>query len=112
MTLLATDLEVSCAAAVRPRSTEGGSLTLPAKKLYEVVKALPETDVRIEQEGATASSRRRSVRFSHADAAARGFSDAARIASAGGASLPRESASRRWSPRRSLRLPARTRATT
>ena len=46
--MLATDLEVAlrsrCAASV----TKGGSLTLPAKKLYEVVKALPETDVRIQ----------------------------------------------------------------
>ena len=48
--LLATDLEVGlrsrCAAAV----AKGGSLTLPAKKLYEIVKALPETDVRIEED--------------------------------------------------------------
>src|ERR687894_2272708 len=48
--LLATDLEVGlrsrCAAAV----SKGGSLTLPAKKLYEIVKALPETDVRIEED--------------------------------------------------------------
>ena len=29
---------------------KGGSLTLPAKKLYEIVKALPETDVRIEED--------------------------------------------------------------
>ncbi len=47
---LATDLEVAlrsrCAASV----TKGGSLTLPAKKLYEIVKALPETDVRIEED--------------------------------------------------------------
>jgi len=47
---LATDLEVGlrskCAASV----TKGGSLTLPAKKLYEVVKALPETDIRIEED--------------------------------------------------------------
>ena len=35
-----------CAATV----TKGGSLTLPAKKLYEIVKALPETDVRIEED--------------------------------------------------------------
>jgi DNA polymerase-3 subunit beta len=27
-----------------------GSLTLPAKKLYEIIKALPETDVRIEED--------------------------------------------------------------
>jgi DNA polymerase III subunit beta len=48
--LLATDLEVGlrsrCAASV----AKGGSLTLPAKKLYEIIKALPETDVRIEQD--------------------------------------------------------------
>jgi DNA polymerase-3 subunit beta len=48
--MLATDLEVAlrsrCAAAV----AKSGSLTLPAKKLYEIVKALPETDVRIEED--------------------------------------------------------------
>src|SRR5512139_1780360 len=48
--MLATDLEVAlrskCAASV----AKSGSLTLPAKKLYEVVKALPETDVRIEED--------------------------------------------------------------
>jgi DNA polymerase-3 subunit beta len=47
---LATDLEVGlrskCAASV----TKGGALTLPAKKLFEIVKALPETDVRIEED--------------------------------------------------------------
>jgi DNA polymerase III subunit beta len=47
---LATDLEVAlrshCAASV----AKSGSLTLPAKKLYEIVKALPETDVRIEED--------------------------------------------------------------
>jgi DNA polymerase III subunit beta len=48
--LLATDLEVGlrsrCAASV----AKGGSLTLPAKKLYEIIKALPETDIRIEED--------------------------------------------------------------
>jgi len=48
--MLATDLEVAlrsrCAASV----AKAGSLTLPAKKLYEIVKALPETDVRIEED--------------------------------------------------------------
>jgi DNA polymerase III subunit beta len=47
---LATDLEVGlrskCAASV----TKGGSLTLPAKKFYEIIKSLPETDVRIAEE--------------------------------------------------------------
>ncbi len=48
--LLATDLEVGlrskCAASV----SKGGALTLPAKKFYEIVKALPETDVRIQED--------------------------------------------------------------
>jgi DNA polymerase-3 subunit beta len=48
--LIATDLEVGlrsqCAASVG----KSGSLTLPAKKLYEIIKALPETDVRIEED--------------------------------------------------------------
>ena len=47
---LATDLEVGlrskCAASV----TKGGALTLPAKKFYEIIKSLPETDVRIAEE--------------------------------------------------------------
>jgi DNA polymerase-3 subunit beta len=30
--------------------TKPGSLTLPAKKLYEIIKALPDTDVRIEED--------------------------------------------------------------
>jgi DNA polymerase III subunit beta len=48
--MLATDLEVAlrsrCAASV----AKSGSLTLPAKKLYEIIKALPETDIRIEED--------------------------------------------------------------
>jgi DNA polymerase-3 subunit beta len=47
---LATDLEVGlrskCAASV----AKEGTLTLPAKKLYEIVKSLPETDIRIAED--------------------------------------------------------------
>jgi DNA polymerase III subunit beta len=47
---LATDLEVGlrskCAASV----AKSGSLTLPAKKFYEIVRSLPETDIRIAEE--------------------------------------------------------------
>src|SRR5712675_2450951 len=47
---LATDLEVGlrsrCAASV----AKGGSLTLPAKKLYEIVRSFPETDIRIAED--------------------------------------------------------------
>ena len=48
--LLATDLEVGLRSRCTAAVTKGGSLTLPAKKLYEIVKALPETDVRIEED--------------------------------------------------------------
>src|SRR5512145_147321 len=47
--LLATDLEVGLRSRCTASVAKGGSLTLPAKKLYEIVKALPETDVRIEE---------------------------------------------------------------
>jgi DNA polymerase-3 subunit beta len=50
VSFLATDLEVGlrshCAATV----TKSGSLTLPAKKFYEIVKSLPETDIRIAED--------------------------------------------------------------
>src|SRR3954466_4504164 len=48
--MLATDLEVALRSRCDADVTKGGSLTLPAKKLYEVVKALPETDVRIQED--------------------------------------------------------------
>ena len=50
VSFLATDLEVAlrskCAAAV----AKSGSLTLPAKKFYEIIKSLPETDIRIAED--------------------------------------------------------------
>ena len=50
VSFLATDLEVGlrskCAASV----AKSGALTLPAKKFYEIIKSLPETDVRIAEE--------------------------------------------------------------
>src|SRR3989440_6875081 len=48
--MLATDLEVALRSRCQAAVTKSGSLTLPAKKLYEIVKALPETDVHIEQD--------------------------------------------------------------
>ena len=48
VTLLATDLEVGLRSRCRASVTTAGSLTLPAKKLFEIVRALPETDIRIE----------------------------------------------------------------
>src|SRR5947208_5362520 len=48
--MLATDLEVGLRSKCTATVSKGGSLTLQAKKLYEIVKALPETDVRIEED--------------------------------------------------------------
>src|SRR5918997_2489263 len=46
----ATDLEVGLRSKCTASVTKSGSLTLPAKKFYEIVKALPETNVRIEED--------------------------------------------------------------
>ena len=48
--MLATDLEVGLRSKCPATVSKSGSLTLPAKKLNEIVKALPETDVRIEED--------------------------------------------------------------
>ena len=48
VTLLATDLEVALRSKCEAAVNKAGSVTLPAKKLYEVVRALPEGDVNIE----------------------------------------------------------------
>lgn len=48
--MLATDLEVGLRSKCQASVSKGGTLTLPAKKLYEIVKALPETEVRIEED--------------------------------------------------------------
>jgi len=47
---LATDLEVALRSKCAATVIKPGSLTLPAKKLYEIVKSLPETDIRIAQD--------------------------------------------------------------
>jgi len=47
VTLLATDLEVGLRSKCAATITKGGSVTLPAKKFYEIVKSLPDTDIRI-----------------------------------------------------------------
>jgi DNA polymerase-3 subunit beta len=47
---LATDLEVGLRSKCAASITKGGSLTLPAKKFFEIVKSLPETDIRIAED--------------------------------------------------------------
>jgi DNA polymerase-3 subunit beta len=48
--MLATDLEVALRSRCQASVGKSGSLTLPAKKLYEIIKALPETDVKISED--------------------------------------------------------------
>lgn len=50
MRLLATDLEVGLRTACPASVASGGTMTLPAKKLFELVKELPDADVRLEQD--------------------------------------------------------------
>ena len=50
--LVATDLEVGLRSRCAAEVITGGALTLPAKKLYEIVRALPETELRITQSAA------------------------------------------------------------
>jgi len=48
--LLATDLEVGLRSRCDAQVSKSGSLTLPAKKFYEIIKSLPETDIRIAED--------------------------------------------------------------
>jgi DNA polymerase-3 subunit beta len=50
--LLATDLDVGLRSRCEASVGKPGTMTLPARKLFEIVKALPETDVRIEEDKA------------------------------------------------------------
>src|SRR5262249_16677049 len=47
---LATDLEVGLRSKCKANVTKPGALTLPAKKFYEIVKSLPDTDIRVAEE--------------------------------------------------------------
>ncbi len=50
MRMAATDLEVGLRAECKASIAKAGALTLPAKKLFEIVKELPDTDIRIEED--------------------------------------------------------------
>ena len=47
--LAATDLEVSLRSQSAASVTKSGSITIPAKKLYEIIKSLPETEIQIKE---------------------------------------------------------------
>ncbi len=48
--LLATDLEVALRSTCAANIASGGTITVPAKKFYEIVKSLPETDIRVSED--------------------------------------------------------------
>src|SRR5947199_792047 len=47
---LATDPELALRSKCTAAVSKSGSLTLPAKKFYEIIKSLPETDIRIAED--------------------------------------------------------------
>jgi DNA polymerase-3 subunit beta len=50
MSLLATDLDVGLRSKCEAAVSKPGTLTLPAKKLFEIVNALPDTEIRISED--------------------------------------------------------------
>ena len=50
VSLLATDLDVGLRSHCQASVVKPGTLTLPAKKLFEIVSALPETEIRITED--------------------------------------------------------------
>jgi DNA polymerase-3 subunit beta len=50
VSLLATDLDVGLRSRCDGNVSKPGTLTLPAKKLFEIVNALPDTDIRLDEE--------------------------------------------------------------
>ena len=107
VSFLATDLEVGLRSKCAATVTKAGSLTLPAKKFFEIVKSLPETDIRIAEDkgGVKIAADRFDSRLQTLPR-----EDFPTLPEAGGTPTPRSSAapSRRWSRKRSLRSPAKT----
>ena len=98
-------LRSKCAASV----TKAGSLTLPAKKLYEIVKSLPDTDIRIAEDkgGVKVAADRFDSRMQTLPR--EDFPTLPESSGGATATLVRTPRCARWSRRRSLRSPARTR---
>ena len=109
--LAATDLEVGLKSRCAAKIEKPGSLTLPAKKLFEIVKALPDTDVLIQEDknGVKVAADRFESRLQTMSR-----DDFPAMPDGGGTAATRScpATSRgRWSPRPSSRSPAKTRAT-
>jgi DNA polymerase-3 subunit beta len=50
--LVATDLDVALRSRCDASVSKAGTLTVPAKRLFDIVRALPDTDIRIEEDRA------------------------------------------------------------
>jgi DNA polymerase-3 subunit beta len=68
VSMLATDLDVGLRCQSEASVTKPGTLTLPAKKLFEIVAALPETEIRISEDKGGNSVTVSADRFADADA--------------------------------------------
>lgn len=47
--IVATDLEIGIRSTCESKVTKSGTITLPAKRLYEIVRALPDKEIRFKQ---------------------------------------------------------------
>src|SRR3954464_14126844 len=47
--ILATDLEIGLKTVCASKTTVPGTITLPAKRLYEIVRALPDKEIRVKR---------------------------------------------------------------
>ena len=47
--IIATDLEIAFKSACASKTTVPGTLTLPAKRLYEIVRALPDKEIKFKR---------------------------------------------------------------
>ena len=63
ITLTANDLDVSLATTVECQTTGGGSVAIPGKKFFEIVRSLPEDTVTIDTEGEKIAIKCRKSRF-------------------------------------------------
>src|SRR5580693_757550 len=49
LTIIATDLEIGLRSMCVSKTTEAGTITLPAKRLYEIVRALPDKEIKFKR---------------------------------------------------------------
>lgn len=64
LSLTGTDLEVEVVAAVKPRAVDEGTITVPARKLYDICRALPAgAEIKLEVSGEKAVLRSGKSRF-------------------------------------------------